>query len=226
MDHTIIRMRRHSKILLAIALALFATAPALIHRAPYESTMGLVQKIFYYHVPGAILMLILAIVSGVASAIYLFRKSPAADRWGLAAAEQVVLFGAMTFVTGPLWGRKAWGVWWDWDPRTTSAMMLWMIFLAYLLLRRYGGPGSDKLAAGIALLGLANAPFVYVSVNYWRTLHPKTTVIPSLVPPMAGPMWYSMGAFVLLSMVLFMLRLQLEEQRARVEALYLAADEG
>jgi heme exporter protein C len=134
------------------------------------------------------------------------------------------LFGAMTFATGPLWGRKAWGVWWDWDPRTTSALMLWMIFMAYLLLRRYGGPGSEKLAAGIALLGLANAPFVYVSVNYWRSLHPKTTVIPSLVPPMAGPMWYCMAAFILLSMVLFMLRVQLEEQRNRVEALYLAAD--
>src|SRR5688500_5357581 len=219
-------MRKYTNTLLAIALGMFAVAPALIHWAPYESTMGLVQKIFYYHVPGAILMLLLAMVAGVASAIYLFRKVAWADHWALAAAEQVVLFGAMTFVTGPLWGRKAWGVWWDWDARTTSALMLWMIFLAYLLLRRYGGPGSDKLAAGIGLFGLANAPFVYVSVNYWRTLHPKTTVIPSLVPPMAGPMWFCMAAFVLLSMVLFMLRVQLEEQRARVEALYLAGDEG
>ncbi len=217
-------MRKHSTTLLGLALVLFATAPALIHWAPYESTMGLVQKIFYYHVPGAILMLVLAIVSGVSAGIYLFNKSPWADHWAVAAAEQVVLFGAMTFATGPLWGRKAWGVWWDWDPRTTSALMLWMIFMAYLLLRRFGGPGSDKLAAGIALLGLANAPFVYVSVNYWRSLHPKTTVIPSLVPPMAGPMWYCMAAFVLLSMVLFMLRVQLEEQRGRVDALYLAAD--
>lgn len=218
-------MRKHTNALLTIALVMFAVAPALIHWAPYESTMGLVQKIFYYHVPGAILMLVLAIVAGVTSGIYLFKRAAWADHWSLAAAEQVVLFGAMTFVTGPLWGRKAWGVWWDWDARTTSALMLWMIFLAYLLLRRFGGPGSDRLAAGIALFGLANAPFVYVSVNYWRTLHPKTTVIPSLVPPMAGPMWFCMAAFVLLSTVMFMLRLQLEEQRARVEALYLAADE-
>jgi len=218
-------MRKHTNTLLTIALVMFAVAPAWIHWAPYESTMGLVQKIFYYHVPGAILMLVLAIVAGVTSGIYLFKKAAWADHWSLAAAEQVVLFGAMTFVTGPLWGRKAWGVWWDWDARTTSALMLWMIFLAYLLLRRFGGPGSDRLAAGIALFGLANAPFVYVSVNYWRTLHPKTTVIPSLVPPMAGPMWFCMAAFVLLSMVMFMLRVQLEEQRARVETLYLAADE-
>src|SRR5688572_20190800 len=114
-------MRKQSTILLGLALVMFAIAPALIHWAPYESTMGLVQKIFYYHVPGAILMLLLAILAGVTSAIYLFRHVRWADHWALAAAEQVVLFGAMTFVTGPLWGRKAWGVWWDWDARTTSA---------------------------------------------------------------------------------------------------------
>ncbi len=118
-----------------------------------------------------------------------------ADHWAVAVVELVVLFGAMTLVTGPLWARKAWGVWWDWEPRLTSALLVWLMFVAYLLLRRFGGPGSDKLAAGVALFGLANSPFVYVSVNYWRTMHPKTTVLGSLVPPMAGPMWFWMAAF-------------------------------
>jgi len=217
-------MRRYSTILLALALVIFAAAPLVIHMAPYESTMGLVQKIFYFHVPGALMMLFLAIFAGIASAIFLFKKVAWADHWAMAAAEQVVLFGAMTLVTGPLWARKAWGVWWEWDARLTSSLLLWMIFLAYLLLRKFGGPGSDKLGAGMALFGLANAPFIYVSVNYWRTLHPKTTVLPSLVPPMAGPVWLCMAGFVLMSIVLFVLRVQLEEQRARVEALYLAAD--
>src|ERR671938_1946649 len=81
-------------------------------------------------------------------------------------------------VTGPLWARKAWGVWWQWDVRLTSSLMGWMVAVAYLLVRRYGGPGSDKLAAGLALFGMANVPFVYISVNYWRTLHPKTSVVP------------------------------------------------
>jgi heme exporter protein C len=219
-------MRKYTTQLLALALVMFAFAPIMIHMAPYESTMGLVQKIFYFHVPGAILMLLLAIFAGILSAIYLFKGAQWADHWAIAAAEQVVLFGTMTLVTGPLWGRKAWGVYWDWDVRQTSALLLWLTFLAYLLLRRFGGPGSDKLAAGVALFGLANAPFVYVSVNYWRTLHPKTTVLGSLVPPMAAPVWFCMAAFVALSVALFALRVQLEEQRARVEALYLAADEG
>ena len=76
-----------------------------------------------------------------------------------------MLFGALALVTGPLWARKAWGVWWVWDARLTSSLLLFMIFVAYLLLRQYGGPGSEKLAAGMALFGMANVPFIYVSVN-------------------------------------------------------------
>ncbi len=219
-------MRKHTNLLLALILVVFATAPIAIYRAPYESTMGLVQKIFYFHVPGALMMLAVAMVAGIMSAVFLFKKALWADHWAIAAAEQVVLFGAMTLVSGPLWARKAWGVWWEWEPRLTSSLVLWITFIAYLLLRRFGGPGSDKLAAGVALFGLANAPFVYISVNYWRTMHPKTTVLVSLVPPMAGPVWFGMAGFVLMSVALFALRVQLEEQRARVEALYLAADES
>jgi heme exporter protein C len=219
-------MRKSLAVLLAVALVVFATAPVLIHRAPYEVTMGLVQKIFYFHVPSAILTLVWALVAGVASAIFLFRKSRLADYYALASAEMVVLLGSMMLVSGPLWGRKAWGVWWTWDPRLTSSLMLWITFLAYLLLRRFGGPGSDKLGAGMALFGMANVPFIYVSVNYWRTLHPQTTVIPNLVPPMAGPLWFAMFGFLVFTLVLVTLRVQLEEQRDRVEALYLAADES
>ena len=218
-------MRKHSTTLLGLALVLFATAPALIHWAPYESTMGLVQKIFYYHVPGAILMLVLAMVSGVSAGIYLFKKSPWADRWAVAAAEQVVLFGAMTFATGPLWGRKAWGVWWDWDARLTSTVVLWLIFQSYLLLRRYGGPGSDRLAAGVAIFGMFNVPFVYWSVEFWRTLHPKTTVVPSLQPGMRGPFWFCVLAFLGLFTLILAARTRLEQRRAELEALYLAVED-
>ena len=159
---------------------MFAAAPWVIDAAPYESTMGLVYKIYFFHMPSAWMFLLAAIVSGVASARFLFLKKASADGWALAAAELAVLFGLFTLVTGPLWARKAWGVWWVWDARLTSSLMLFMIFVAYLLLRRYGGPGSDKLGAGMALFGMANVPFIYVSVNVWRTLHPKTSVVPTL----------------------------------------------
>ena len=209
----------------AILCALmFAASPFLIASVRYEATMGMVQKISYYHMPSAWIFLIAAVVCGVASARYLFGGSLRQDRLAQAAAELVVLFGALALVTGPLWARKAWGVWWQWDVRLTSSLMGWMVAVAYVLVRRYGGPGSDKLAAGLALFGMANVPFIYISVNYWRTVHPKTSVIPKLPVDMGIAFWFCATAFVVLFILLLRLRVRLEEQRARVDALYLSVD--
>jgi len=132
----------------------------------------------------------------------------------------------LTLVTGPLWARKAWGVWWVWDPRLTSSLLLFLIFASYLMLRKYGGPGSERLAAGMALFGMLNVPFIYVSVNVWRTLHPQTSVVPTLPTDMGIPLWFCFAAFTMLFLALLTLRATLELQRARVEALYLAEDEA
>ena len=210
----------------AIVCALmFAVSPLVIASAPYESTMGLVQKIFYYHMPSAWMFLVSAVVCGVASARYLFGGSPRQDRLAWAAAEMTFLFGVLALVTGPLWARKAWGVWWQWDVRLTASLMGWMVSCAYLLLRKYGGPGSDKLAAGLALFGAANVPFIYISVNYWRTIHPTTNVVPTLPFSMGGPLWFCVTAFLLLFILLMKMRIRLEEQRTRLDALYLSIED-
>ena len=211
--------------LVLVALVMFGAAPFVVANAPFEQTMGLVQKIFYYHVPSAMLMFVSAFVCGIASAVYLFRRSAAADRVALAAGELVVLFGAIVLVTGPIWARKAWGVWWEWDARLTSSLLLWMIFLAYMLVRRFGGPGSEKLAGAMAVFGMANVPFVYVSVNYWRTLHPKTSVVMTLAPGMRGAFWLCVAAFVILYVLLLTVRKRLEDTHARVEQLHLALED-
>jgi heme exporter protein C len=212
-------------LLVLIAAVLFAIAPFLIDGAPYESTMGLVQKIFYFHAPSWFAMFAAAFVCGIGSALYLFRGSREGDRYAIAAAELVVVFGLIGLVTGPLWARKAWGVWWQWDARLTMALVVWLTFVAYLLLRRYGGPGSEKLAAGVALFGVANIPFVYQSVNWWRTVHPKTTVVSSLGPGMRGPFWWCVAAFLLLTLLLLVLRVRLERQRATLDDLYLTVED-
>jgi heme exporter protein C len=217
---------RANQVQLALAGVMLGVAPWVINLAPYESTMGLVQKIFYFHMPAAWLFLLAAIICGVASAMFLFGKRQKADGWAQAAAELGVLFGAITLVTGPLWARKAWGIWWVWDARLTSSLILWMIFVAYLILRRYGGPGSDKLGAGMALFGLANVPFIFVSVNVWRTLHPQTSVVPTLPFSMGAPLWFCIAAFFLLFLALLSMRARLEHQRARIETLYLAEDDA
>ncbi|MBI4486094.1 MAG: cytochrome c biogenesis protein CcsA [Acidobacteria bacterium] len=214
-------MRKLFGPLLIITGAMFAYAPVMIANAVYESTMGLVQKIFYFHVPAWFVMFTAVFICGVQSAIFLFRRKPEADRVAFAAAEIAVVFGLLGLVTGPLWGRKAWGVWWQWDARLTMALLVELIFIGYLLVRKYGGPGSEKLAAAMAIFGMANVPFVYVSVNIWRTIHPQTTVVPSLPTGMKGPFWFCVVAFMLLFALLLPARIRLENLRARLDQLYL-----
>ena len=218
-------MRKLFAPLALVTAAMFAFAPFAIANAPYESTMGLIQKIFYYHVPSWFAMYLAIAVCGVASAIYLFKGTPVADAYATAGAEVAVLFGANGLVTGPLWGRVAWGVWWQWDVRLTTALLLELIFIAYLMVRRFGGPGAEKLAAATALFGTATAPFVYKSVDIWRTVHPNTNVIPTLRPSMGGPFAFSSLAFLLLSTLLLTARVHLAKRQMMVDQLYLAHED-
>ncbi len=211
-----------------VTAALFAIAPILIANAPYESTMLLIQKIFYFHVPSWVGMYCGLAVAAAGSIWYLFKGSRAADRYAASAAELVVLFGLNGLISGPLWARKAWGVWWQWDVKLTSALLLWLMFVAYLLVRKYGGPGSEKLAAAVAIFGAAVSPFVYVSVNIWRTMHPKTSVVPEIIKNpqgMAAPLLVSMLAFVMLFILLLNLRVALAERQDALDELYLAHED-
>jgi heme exporter protein C len=218
-------MPRWYKPLAATVILMLAASPVLIANAPYESTMGLVQKIFYFHFPAWMAMFAAVFVSGGASVVFLATRRKRADALAVASAELVVVFGLIGLLTGPLWGIKAWGVWWSWDPRGTSALVLWLVFQAYLLLRRFGGPGSERLAAAVALFGMCNVPFVYWSVNLWRTLHPKTTVVSSLPVSMGLPLWLSTFAFLGLLVLLLSLRSRLENSRTQLDALYLALED-
>ena len=218
--------QRTVPILLAIAALMFVRAPYVIDAAPYESTMGLVQRIFYFHVPAAMTAMLSAIIAGAASGVFLWRRSRTADAVALAAAELAVVFGLIVLVTGPLWARKAWGVWWTFEARLMSMLLMWMIFVAYLLLRRFGGLGSEVLAAAVGLFGAVLVPFVYWSVNVWRTLHPTTNVVPSLQPEMMRPFIWCTVAFLVLYVALLLVRVRLERSRDALEDTYLAIDDA
>ena len=200
--------------------------PQLILRAPTEPTMGFVPRIFDFHVPCCWLAMLGAFTCGVCSALYLFKNSEKAEQYAVAAAELAVVFGLTAIVSGPLWARKAWGVWWQWDVRLTTTALLWIIFIAYLFARRYGGPGGRRLAAGLALFGAADVPLIYVSVSFWRTIHPKTSVVPTLDPGMRPAFWLSLTTFTVLFVVLMQLRIRLEQARARYNALHLQAQDA
>ena len=207
------------------AAAGFLIVPSLILGAPTEPVMGLVQKIFYFHVPCATMLFLSTFVCAGGSIAYLFKGSEGGDRLAAAAGELAVLFGACTLVTGPLWGRKAWGVWWQWDARLTSSLLLELVMIGYLLARRYAGPASRKLSAALALFAAVDVPLVYKSVDIWRTVHPRTTVVPTLDPRMRPAFW---SAFALIAVVwglLLALRIRLERARADLEALRIDAED-
>jgi heme exporter protein C len=213
-------------VLLVVAAVMLARAPFLIDAAPYESTMGLVQKIFYFHVPSAMVAMTSAIVCGIASAVFLMRRTRQSDHVALAAAELAVVFGLIVLVTGPLWARKAWGAWWVWqDARLTITLVMWMLFVGYLLLRRFGGAGAEVLAAVVAISGTALVPFVYWSVRIWRTQHPTTDVVATLPPEMRWPLRWSMLAFAMLYLALLVVRIRLEQGRSELEDAYAAVED-
>ena len=208
-----------------LAAAGFLLVPVLIVSAPLEPVMGVVQKIFYFHVPCAIMLFLSTFVCAGGSLAFLFKGSERGDRIALAAGELGVLFGMCVLVSGPLWGRKAWGVYWQWDARLTSSLLLFLMLIAYLLARRYGGPGGRRLAAALALFAAVDVPLVYKSVDIWRTVHPKTTVVPSLDPRMRPAFWASFFLIGIVWWVLLTLRTRLEEARAKVGELRLEADD-
>src|SRR5438093_5416849 len=214
---------------LAIVTAgMFVAAPIAIGMADLESTMLLVQKIFYFHFATWMAMTAAIAVCGVASLVYLFMGSKVADWYAVASAELVVIFGIFGLFSGSLWGRKAWGVWWQWDARVTMATMIVLVFLGYLMVRKYGGPGSEKLAAAMGIFGAATSPFVYKSVDWWRTIHPQTSVVKTLgdkFPAAWDLVLYCSGAFLLLVVLLLAARVRLEAMRAELDRMYLALED-
>jgi heme exporter protein C len=203
----------------AAALAGFLVIPSMILRAPLEPVMGFVQKIFYFHVPCASMLFLSTFVCAAGSLAFLFKGSELGDRIAAACGELGVVFGICVLTTGPLWGRKAWGVYWQWDARLTSSLLLFLVLIGYLIARRYGGPAGRKLAAAFGLFAALNVPLVYKSVDLWRTVHPKTSVVPSLDPRMRPAFWASMFLITLVWAVLLTLRVRLFSLQAALAEL-------
>jgi len=142
--------------------------------APTEQIMGDVQRIFYYHVPSAWAAFCLFFVNLVASIWYMVRRSPKADALALASAEVGVVFCTIVLVTGPIWARPVWGIWWTWDLRLTLTLVLWLIYVAYLILRKFSTSGQTPvIAAVLAIFGALDVPLVYFSIWFFRTQHPQ-----------------------------------------------------
>src|SRR5450432_4396473 len=163
-------------IIFTLALLAFSTYQALVV-APTEQTMGDVQRIFYYHVPSAWTAFTLFFVNFIASIVYLWKRSAGSDAIAVASAEVGVVFCTVVLITGPIWARPVWGIWWTWDARLTSTLVLWLIYVSYLFLRRFSSGGqAPVLAASLAVFGALDMPLVYFSIWFFRTQHPQPVV--------------------------------------------------
>ena len=192
--------------------------------APREATQGNVQRIMYLHVP-AILVAYLAFgVVLVASTIYLWRRAAGADRLAHASAEVGVIFTAINIATGSIWGKPTWGTWWTWDARLTSVSIMFVIYLAYLLLRAMleDREQAARFAAVLGIVAALDIPLVHFSVYWWRTLHqPPTLLRPGSVPmdaPFVVALTINLIAFTLLFAYFVAKRVRLLEREQEVLA--------
>jgi heme exporter protein C len=218
-----------------VSLAVFAATFALLLYAfyqmffvvPTEAKMGIVQRIFYIHMPSAVVSFNLFFVVCLASIGYLKTRRLGWDQVAVSAAEVGTVFCAVVLITGPLWAKPVWGSWWAWDPRLTTTLILFLIFVGYLMLRLYQPEPHRRarLSAVLGIIGFADVPIVYIA-NRFRGQHPAPVLGggegSGLAPEMLTTLLWSLAALHALGLLLFLQRYRLERIRTEVNELYRA----
>ncbi len=203
----------------------FALYGAFLY-APREQTMGDLQRIFYFHVASWWIAFLAFAVVFFASVAYLATRRRQYDTLALASAEIGVVFTSMGLFTGPLWAKPAWGIYWTWDARLTLALVLWLIYISYLMLRRYIPDEAKRanLAAVAGIIGFVDVPIVYFSIRWWRTQHPQPVVMggadSGLDPLMFRALMMSLMAFFFLYLWLLDKRFSIEHAQQEIEHLH------
>ena len=198
------RIETINRLLLPLSFAgIMAVLYLTFEWVPVERSEGLVQRIFYIHVPISWTAFLAFFVVFVASIMYLWKREERWDWLAVSAAELGLLMTSLSLITGSIWGRPTWGVWWTWDPRLTSTLLLWMIYVAYMMARAYTSePGrGSRFAAVIGILGFADVPIVYFSVVWWQNIHPQPLIKPGdleLTGRMTATLFVSLLAFTML----------------------------
>ena len=220
----------------ALALAVLAVAGILatfwmiFFYAPTERTMGVVQRIYYVHVPAAWVAFLAFGIVALCSMGYLWLRDERLDAISVSAAELGMVNTTIVLLTGPLWGKIAWGAWWVWEPRLTLTLLLWFIYLGYFVLRgsTENPERGKRFAAVLGIVGAVDIPLIHVSVNWFRSQHPEAVVLrpdgPKAHPAIVQTLLVGFLAFTLLFFALLMYRYALELLRNRAEALRVAAE--
>ena len=204
-------------------------SPTIAVNANNPQLTGDIFRIFYYHLPSAILAFTLFFGNLLASVWYLIKRDRRADALAVSTAEVGIAFCTVVLVTGPIWAKPVWGVWWTWDARLTSTLVLWLIYVSYLVLRRFSvGSGTAIVASALAIFGFVDVPFVYMANRLFRTAHPQPMIgggegsgLDSALWP---PLLWNLLAFSAFAAMLVVLRYRLERMRHELEDAQLAAD--
>jgi heme exporter protein C len=212
---------------IAMLLLLGVAGYAALIIAPTERTMGLIQRIFYFHVPSWWCSFTAYGIAFYAQIAYLWKRKPKWDHLAVSAAEIGVAFSTVGLITGPIWAHPVWGIWWAWDERLTSAFVLWLLYVCYLLLRGLVDD-PEKRAALSAVFGIFAAfdiPFVYFSIWFFRTQHPQPVIGDggALAPSMLRVLLLCWAALTGVLIVLLRQRYRLEALRYEVAELRLEA---
>jgi len=222
--HALLHHRRLPDALLALSFGLMAGTLYLIFMyVPTEESMGIVQRIFYFHVPIAWVASLAFFIVFVCSIGYLATRTQGWDRVAYCAGEIGVLFTTLVLITGSLWAKPAWGTWWEWEPRLTTSLVLWLIYLAYILVRSYAADSTQgaRFAAVVGIVGFIDVPIVFLAIRWWRTLHPSPVVFEggSLTGAMRLTLMISLASFTLLFAHLLLRRVQVRRLADEVELL-------
>jgi heme exporter protein C len=192
---------------------------------PTEASMGIVQRIFYIHLPAAWVAFFAFGIVALCSAVYLWLGEEKLDHAAVAAAEGGMVFTTIVLTSGPLWARLAWGTWWTWEPRLTLTLLLWFIYLGYFMVRNSteSRERGRRFAAVVGIVGALNIPLIHMSVLWFRSLHPQPVVArtdgPQLHPDMATTVFTALGAWTLVFLSLFLFRYAAARLEARADAL-------
>jgi len=191
--------------------------------APTERTMGPIQRVFYFHVPSAWVAFLAFAVAAVAGLLFLTRRQDHWDRVGLASVELGIVFSTVALISGSIWARPIWNTWWTWDPRLTTTLVMWIYYVATVLLRQMvdNPERGARFGAVLALVGFVNVPLVFLTIRLWRTIHPVlfTSEGFGLAPEMLVTLLVSLLAFTLLYFCLLAIRVQLASCEAHLAQL-------
>ena len=218
-------MFRSRTALLALlgALAMAVCQWLIFVYAPEEKVMGLAQKIFYIHLPLAWWGLISFACAFVGGILYLMKRDRKYDLFSAASVEVGMLFCTLTLITGSIWGRHSWGVWWTWDPRLTTALILWFIYAGCMALRSMPMPESRRaaLCSVVSIAGFIDVPLVFLSARLWRSIHPSVFASEGggLTSEMAVTVVACVLCFALVWLALLLLRWRQMRLSARLDAM-------